>query len=140
MAVAGLAALARGARDVDDPPAAPLLHVRHRGADHVERAGQVDADHLVPLAVADLLDRRALPDARVVDQDVEPAEPVDRLVDHHLGLFVDGDVRGQRERLAAAVADPPGHLLRGGALHAVVEGHARAGAGQDLRTGPSDAA
>ncbi len=140
MAVQRLAALARGARDVDDPAAPGLLHVGDRRADHVEGAGQVDRDHLVPLAVADLLDGGALPDAGVVDEDVQAAEAVDGLVDHHLGLFLDGDVRCEGERFPTGLLDALCDELGRRPLEAVVDGDPGPGAGQQLAAGAADAA
>ena len=75
-----LAALARCRTDGDDPPAALRDHARGRVVNHGINALQVDAHHVVPLAFAQTLNRFVLiiPDARVGDQNVQPAQPLVR--------------------------------------------------------------
>ena len=76
---AGQADAAPGAGgDVDDPAVAALLHAGHDRARAEERARQVRVDDGLPVVVGDLLERPAdLADdaARVVDEDVDPADP-----------------------------------------------------------------
>ena len=59
---------------VDDAAPAARLHARHGGADGVEGGGQIDGDDLVPLLDRELLDRRDVLDAGIVDEDVDGAE------------------------------------------------------------------
>ena len=49
---------------------------------------QIDANHVVPIALAQLLDGRVLlvPDARVGNQNVQPAQPLVREFNQPLGF------------------------------------------------------
>ena len=86
----------RGGRD-DAAPAAPL-HAGHRRPDGVEGGRQVDGDDLVPLLGRELLDRRHVLDAGIVDEDVDRPEGCLGLPDHagdlvrlrHVGRRMDG--------------------------------------------------
>ena len=78
---------------VDDPAPPPLLHVRPDRLRAVERAGQVDAQVALPerrLLVGELAD--VVERARVVDEDVDRAELVDRARDRGGDLVAIGDV------------------------------------------------
>ena len=46
------------------------------------------------------------PAADGVDQDVDPAEPLERLGDHPVGVGLDGRIRGDREAVGAGRPDP----------------------------------
>ena len=60
---------------VDDAAAAAgLVHVRQAGLGREEGAVEVDRQHLLPVGVAELLDRMDDLDAGVADQDVDAAE------------------------------------------------------------------
>ena len=91
----------------------PLLHVRPDGLRAVEGAGQVDAKVPLPerrvlvVELADVVER-----ARVVDEDVDGAELVDRAGDRRRDLVAVGDVALDRERAAAHRADLLGGGLR----------------------------
>ena len=79
--VVGLADVAVQAgvrRDVDEAPVPLLPHHRDRGAGHVERAGEVDVEHGLPVGVGELPHDAVAQDAGVVDDDVEPAGPGER--------------------------------------------------------------
>src|SRR5918997_6509283 len=67
--------------DHHDPPAAALEHVPERGLRQVEGARQVDFDDPAPVVVGHLQHGAVDGDARVVDQDVEPAVLLDDLGD-----------------------------------------------------------
>ncbi|CAG9225208.1 hypothetical protein BVI2075_940004 [Burkholderia vietnamiensis] len=73
-------ALRGGRRDVDDVPAAARLHDRHGRVAHQIRAEQVGHHHLLPSVDADVVDRRGHVDRRVVDDHVEIAERLARVV------------------------------------------------------------
>ena len=78
-----------GRGDVDDAAEALLLHVRQRGGGAVEHGRQVQRDDGVPLLDREVLDRRGVLDAGVVDQDVDATELAHRVVDqaaHGLAL------------------------------------------------------
>ena len=81
-AVVGLAELATQAvdrGDVDDSPMAGGAHARRQCPDGVERAGQVDRQHRLPLLVAHLGQASITRDASVVDQQRRMLrEPCDR--------------------------------------------------------------
>src|SRR5207244_10505671 len=68
-------------RDVDDPAGAALEHVLQRRLRHEERAGEVDAEDLVPVLVGHLQNRLVAGDPGVVDEDVQPPVVVDDLLD-----------------------------------------------------------
>jgi len=63
--------------DVDDR-ATPLYQRRQGGANHQERAGEVDTERALPAFERLLEDGRAVADACVVDQHVDAAEALDR--------------------------------------------------------------
>ena len=83
------------------------LHRRHREAGGVEGRGQVDGDDRVPFLGREVLDRRDVLDAGIVDEDVGPAELVGAALHHrldrrrvgHVGAVVD------RAELAALALD-----------------------------------
>src|SRR5581483_1724281 len=110
------AAVEDGARgDVDDLPLAALAHVGHYRAAAQPGTLEVDLHQAVPLLDRDLLEADprhgdGREDRRVVDQDVDAAEPIDGAVSHGLGGFLVRDVGLDGERLAAHLGD----LLRHG--------------------------
>ena len=65
-------------------------------AGRAEVAAQVDADHVVPLALGHVDDEAVAQDAGVVDEDVDAAEGLDRRVDQRAGSFPVGDVAARR--------------------------------------------
>ena len=68
-------------------PASGLLQVRNRQACDVEGAGDIDRDHRVPRIGVDRLDRRSrTANAGIVDEDIEPAEDLDRRGDHRFDV------------------------------------------------------
>jgi hypothetical protein len=100
------------------------------------RCGAADVEHGLELAVGHLVDDAVPGIAGVVDQDVELAEAVDRRLDELLGHPVRGQVAREQRGLTV---DLRGRLL--GALGVeVVDEHARAVLGQELRRRPADAA
>ena len=63
-----------GRSDIDDPSPSPALHARQRRADHMEGAGEIDGNDGVPLVDGELVHRRHMLNARIVDDDVGGAE------------------------------------------------------------------
>jgi hypothetical protein len=61
--------------DVDDPAEAPVEHVLQYGLNHVEGAGEVHAQHGVPVLDGHPANRLVHGDAGVVDQDVHSPVP-----------------------------------------------------------------
>src|SRR6185436_8974279 len=96
-------------RHVQDPAPAPRLHHRHGEANQMEGGRQVDRQPLVPLAGAEGLDRRGMPDDGVVHQDVHRAEGAPRRLHDAV------DVGGSR-KVAGRVDGPHavGRLEAGG--------------------------
>ena len=92
----GVAFLAGDRGDIGDAAVVPLDHAGDDRLAAIERAGEVDADHLVPLlgrVLPGLGDRPG--DAGVVDEDVDLAEGVKRLVAGALDGGIVGDVDGR---------------------------------------------
>ncbi len=94
--LARLAGLARHARDVDDAPGARPEHRPQDRLRRVEGAEEVHLEHGAPLVEAHPHDQVVAGDAGVVDQDVEPAEGLDRARDE----------RGSRLRVRHVALDP----------------------------------
>ncbi len=148
-AVVGLAGVAHRARDrgdvddlAEDLLAAlalglrGLAQVRRGGADHLERHGDVDGEHLLPPVVAHLVDRRVERVARVVDDDVDLPEGVDRGLDELVRGAVGGEVAAVDGRVARDLAR---RLLRHVGVE-VVDQDLGALAAEQLRRRAADAA
>ena len=72
-------------------------HDPERGTGAEERAGHVEVDDLAPLVDVDLVDLdRAAAAARVVEQQVEAAEPLHDRVEDLVDRFRVGDIAGER--------------------------------------------
>ena len=74
--------------DVDDVPAALLAHDRQRRVRAVQEAEQVHLDHPAPLARVGADHRAEQHHARVVDEDVEPAQLLLRARDERVRLLL----------------------------------------------------
>ena len=99
-------------RDVDDPPAVALLdHLLGGELRAEEGALEVHVQHELVLVLGRVEDRRTRLDARVVDHHVEPAERLDRLVDHLLQVRDLADVGVDADRLVAERGDALLELL-----------------------------
>ena len=100
------AAKHRAGADIDDLAVAARLHVRHDVLGHQERAAHVHRHDAIPHRDVDLgevlLLERGI-DRRVVDQDVDLAEPLHGLGDQRLHLALVADVEGHAGGGVAAV-------------------------------------
>ena len=73
----------------------------------------MDADHVVPFVVAEVEDHARPAEARVVDDDVEPAPRVERALHELVADRGVGDVAALRDRLAARGRDLGDDVGRG---------------------------
>ena len=88
---------------IDDAAAATrFVHVRDARARGQERAVDVDREHLLPLGVAELLDRMHDLDTGVADQDIDASESCDDSGDTVVDRSLVGDVHGNTDGLASA--------------------------------------
>ncbi len=94
--------------------------VRQRGLGHPQRAEDVGLDLVACLLLGQLLDEAEVAVAGVVDDDVEPAEVVVRLLDRGEVRVAVGDVELDRQQRVAVL------------LGEVVQGGGVAGGGGDL--------
>ena len=106
------------------------------------------ADDRVPVVLGHLVEDCVAENPRVVDDDVDPAEAVDRLLDHRLRGGEVRDAAEVRLRLAARVANGGDRLERrdpipafsGSRAARIVRDHLRAVRSQHLRDLGADAA
>ena len=87
-----------GGRDVDDTSPAFLFHRREAGADHAERAAQVDIDDIFPIVITVAIHQLMHRNAGTVNENVRRA----KVVIHPLHEPVDGCVRGDVQRIHEA--------------------------------------
>ena len=130
-------ALDGGARtDVDDLAVALLAHLRDHRAARKPRTAQVHCHHAVPLRRLDLVERRARhrhsrEDRRVVHQDIDAPESLERAPRHLVYARLLGHVRAHRERPGAK----PGRDPLGRRAIELGDHHGGALVGQALRVG-----
>src|SRR5207244_335593 len=106
---------ARGRRDVDDAPAALLPHHQlARRPRHQEGALEIRLDHPVPVLVLHANEESVASDAGVVDEDVEPAEPLLGGLHQTVGVFALDGIGHHAVHRSAALFE-----LLGRALHPV---------------------
>src|SRR5439155_1546311 len=138
----------RARAEGDDPPVAPLAHVRAGVADAVEGALQMHGDDRVPLLLAHVEDHPVAQDAGAGDERIETAPRLERRADDARGALPGGDRVGVGDGPAAGAADLLDHIESGAARgHAAVEGdavvvhdHLRALGGEPEGDAPADAA
>jgi hypothetical protein len=88
-----------------DQQAAPFLQIRQRMASAPQAAEEIDAHHrLVPGEIVHLFEEGVARDARVVDQDIDPAEALRGTGNESTAITFHGDVATDSERLGAAGA------------------------------------
>ena len=100
----GLHHARRARRDVDDRTAPVLDHAGHDELAQQERRGHVEAQRGFEVALARLQERARHPTARVVHEDVEPAELGHRGIDQARQLIGVGHVGRHRQRPPAEIA------------------------------------
>ena len=93
-------------------PFRAALRCGHAGARRVDGAEVVGVDHPPELIDADVVDPLDVRDARVVHQDVDPAEGVEGGLHDGGGAGLVGDVGEARHRLATGIGDLGHDLLR----------------------------
>ena len=98
--------------DVHDHAAAALAHPSRGGLAAVERAAQVDGDHVVPLLGRHRVDVADLTDAGAVHEDVDAALGLDDLIDRALDVGGRADVAVDRHLARAVEAGHAGALAR----------------------------
>src|SRR5215469_1694792 len=116
--------LARRAGDF--PPHTASAELAYRLARAEELAREVDAQHAIPLRERHLMKARVLLQARVVDEDVDCPELLERTAEHSLNLLLVGDVRLQRERAHSFGTDLGSERLRLVLTAHVVDDYVRA--------------
>src|SRR5213594_2354732 len=127
------------ADDVHDPSATLRLHHWKHGARHPHVAEDLQAPVARPLLVGNLQEVAAADGARVVDQDVEPAEPVAGGRRNPVHVVESAQVAGKDEHLGARLRLD---LVRGlfePRLVAGADRDPRAFGGEAERDGPTDA-
>ena len=125
----------RDRRHVDDRAAARGLdHRRDRKARNEEHAVDIDLHDPAPIGDRGIDDAAAPADPDIVVEQVEPAEPGERLVDQRAALHLVDHVGDERRGGAALLGDHR-HGLRGGLGHDIDDQHAGAGARQQHRRG-----
>src|ERR1700735_5654135 len=119
---------------------APVLE---RAARHAEMAAQVHADRAGPVLERLLLEREEAQNARVVDDDVQRAERIERGTDQASGAIPVGDIVVIGNRFAAGRLDLRGDgrgSLPIGAAAEIVDDDVRAFGGEAERIFPPQAA
>ena len=112
IALADIAEQSRGRRNHDDPPVILLAKQVYRRSIDIEVAGQVHIDDSLPILGEHVVEHLVAQDPGGVEDDVQPAESVARLLHHRQAIveFGNGAVIGGR--LAARVFDLIDDFLR----------------------------
>ena len=76
-----------GGSGVDKAPPSAFLHAWKSGANGVEGGGQIDGDDLIPLLNGEFINGSDELHARVVDENVDGAEPLFSVLNKSLALF-----------------------------------------------------
>ena len=97
-------------------PEPRVEHVRDRRLGHVEGARQVHLQHFVPVAGGHLRDGFVDRDARVVDEDVQPAVLLDHLLDYALAVLRVADVALVQRKRASLGLDRLAQLVGAGLI------------------------
>lgn len=118
---------------------APSFELPRGGAGAQKLAGQIDADHGIPLLERHPVERRIPLQPGIADRDVQGSEMRDRIAEHLLDLVLLADVRLQRDRLAAHALDRVRDLFRGFGIDDIVDDDIRAGMSQSKGDGLADA-
>ncbi len=98
---------------IDDPARdVVVFHVPGGGATAIKRSVEMDGDHRPPFVVFHLGERLVAEDARIVHEDVEATEVLERGLHDPLGAFGVGYGVGVRHGRPARLADLRDHGLR----------------------------
>src|SRR5260370_1772253 len=134
MAMEGFAALPGGGTDGNNLAGLLLDHMRNREMDDRVDALEVDAHHVVPLLFGHLFDGEIfqVPDARVGDENVQPPESGDGVIDKLLIFGMLADVGFERFHTSAMLAGFLLDLERGVLGFDVAENNVGAGFRDDF--------
>src|ERR1041385_6170530 len=89
-------------RDVNDVAAAALLHLRDRFVATIENAADIRFQHGAKIFRRSFLDGFEDANARVVDENIEALEFLDRMVDERFDLMVIAHVASKTDRATVA--------------------------------------
>jgi hypothetical protein len=92
--------------DIDDFPGLPRDHARRHGARDEEGAGEIRVEHLAPLRLGHLRERRTALDPRVVHEDVDRGEVLFDLLDRGGDRVALADIEGRGADARAGDLDP----------------------------------
>src|SRR5580704_14110366 len=112
IALTDIAEQSRGRRNHDDPAVILLAKQVYRGAVDVEVTGQVNIDDGLPILGKHIVKHLVAQDAGGVEDDVQPAESVARLLHHRQAVVEFGDRAVIGGRLAARGLDLVDDFLR----------------------------
>jgi hypothetical protein len=112
-----------------------LVPVGRRMPGRSEVSLEMHVYHRVPVMLLGVHEHAVAEVARVVDEDVETAERLDRLVDNSLRAGEIGDVLPVRDRLAAERLDLGRDLMRGAGIGALAADRRAEVVDDDARTG-----
>lgn len=104
-------ALRRDRADVDNAADTLRLHDSQRGAGAQEGASQVDRHHLFPRGQRQFVERPAIEGSGVIDQHVEPAEPLQDRAEQRLDRGLVGHIGGPGQYVGAKAIDFGGSCL-----------------------------
>jgi len=108
---AHIAALPGNRTDLNDPPAALRNHAPRGRLGGQERAGQVDAQHPVPILDAGIERQPVQPDAGIIDRDIDAAIALDGFRHLRLAIARFRDIRQEGACRATRVGDGRRHRL-----------------------------
>src|SRR4029077_1153256 len=113
--------------------------VTHYCLRHKKHALQVDIENGVEIRFRHIPEIRPLLQARVIDQDVDPAEAGDSLLDELLAIRDSADIRLKgRGAALCRRRDPLHHFIRTLLILAIADPHIRALACETLRDGAAN--
>ena len=98
-------------RDIDDPPASLMSHVRQHREHQEERTPEVGLHRIVVVRQLHVVQRTDLDDSGVVDQDVDAAVVLDRLRDGAFDILALANIRWHDQHLGGRL--PVVDIVRG---------------------------
>src|SRR4029077_12027021 len=112
--------------DIDDAATA-LLQRRQAGMHATKGAIEDDIHHLAPFGIAHVADGLFTPERRVVDQNIDAPEPLERGLGERVGSFFIADIAKNGDRFAAALFDLAHDTLGFDLVGANIDDHRSAG-------------